>query len=322
MRRFAKLAGLVLAVSAGCSKNAATGSPGGDTPDLAAGVGGGGGEAGVPSDCSAKQAQPLDGTWMLDFGGVTRTFAVHVPASYDPHKPTPVVLDFHGLTSNGGQEIFLTGMNTKSDAEGFIAVHAEGTGNSWNAGACCDPAAKDMVDDVGFVSAMIDKLEADLCVDEKRVFSTGMSNGAFLTNRLGCELAPRIAAIAPVAGVVVVATCNPSRPVPVLAFHGTADMLVDYDGKGKYGFIGAQADIDAWAMRDGCTDAATQTFQKDDTTCMTRKVCKEGAEVTLCTVDGGGHAWPGGFPIPGEKTTMAIKATDALWDFFVKHPMP
>ena len=333
MRRFESLAVLVVVVlSAGCSKSNATnpnGTPGGgDAPDLSAGPiggggtdGGGGGTGPTNGLCDGKQPQMLDQSWMIDFGGATRTFEVHVPASYDPNKATPMVLNFHGLTSNGMQEIFLTGMNLKSDAQGFIAVHPEGTGNSWNAGGCCDPAAKDMVDDIGFVTAMLDKLESDLCVDPKRVFVTGMSNGAFLSDRIGCELAARVAAIAPVAGVLVSPTCNPARPMPVLAFHGTADMLVDYYGKGQYGFIGAQADIDAWATRDGCTDTAVQTFQKDDTTCMTRSACKEGAEVTLCTVDGGGHTWPGGYAIPGGKTTMAISATDAMWDFFVKHPM-
>lgn len=145
--------------------------------------------------------------------GVERTFRVHVPPSYDATAATPVVLMFHGGFGSGRQLETSSGMSTIADREGFIAVYPDGTGGvrTWNGGACCNPAARDGVDDVGFVDALLDHLESELCVDPARVFSSGMSNGAILSHRLACELSERIAAIAPVAGTIGV-ECAPTRP--------------------------------------------------------------------------------------------------------------
>jgi len=275
--------------------------------------------------CTGKNAQPLDKTYTLHTGGLDRTFDVHVPASYDATRPTPIVLDFHGYTSNAQQEALLSGMNTKADAAGFIAVHAQGTGASpsWNAGACCGEAASNKVDDIGFVNAILDDLESELCVDEHRIYATGMSNGGFLSHRIGCEMSDRVAAIAPVAGVLGVPTCAPARPMPVMHFHGTADTLVPYDGNASMGFPAVLDTFHGWATRDGCTGEPSVTFQKGDSTCQTYATCAGGAEVTLCTVTDGGHTWPGGFAIPGlGKTTTDLSATDAMWSFFEKHPLP
>ena len=146
-----------------------------------------------------------DATWTLTSGGLTRTLTVHVPASYDPAQTTPLVLDFHGEFSDGAQQDELSGMSAKADAEGFIAMFPEGIGGSWNAGGdCCGTALQENVDDVGFVSDILETAAVRLCVDPRRVFVTGMSNGAYLAQRLGCALADRIAAIAPVAGVLSV----------------------------------------------------------------------------------------------------------------------
>jgi polyhydroxybutyrate depolymerase len=269
--------------------------------------------------------QPVDATWTISFGGADRTLDVHVPMQYDPSKPTPVVLNFHGYTSNGMQQNVFSGMDAKSDAEGFIAVHPNGTGSSlsWNAGACCGDAATNMVDDVGFVGAIIDKLETDLCVDAARVYATGMSNGGFLSHRLACELSNRIAAVAPVAGVVGIPSCTPARPISVMHFHGTADMLVPYNGDPQNGFPSVPDTFKGWAMRDGCTDEPFVSFQKSDSSCQTYKQCGGGAEVILCTVQNGGHTWPGGLAVPSlGYTTTNLSATDAMWDFFQRHPLP
>lgn len=277
-----------------------------------------------PASCTGLAAQPKDATWKIAVSGVDRELDVHVPASYDPTKPTPIVLDFHGFTSDKGQQKILSRMIAKSDDAGFIAIHPLGTGvsRSWNAGACCGTAASEGTNDVAFVSAILDEAARRLCVDPKRVFATGMSNGGFMSHRLGCELSDRIAAIAPVAGVLGIKECAPKRPVPVMHFHGTADTLVPYEGNGAMGFPPVVATAEAWAKRNGCSGSPSTTFEKGDTVCRTWSVCKDGASVTLCTVDGGGHTWPGGFPVPGAKTTNAISATDAMWTFFEGHPMP
>ncbi len=301
--------------------------PGSDTPDGAATTEDGGPAPiapGVP--CTGKAALTGDLDWKLPFGGVDRIAHVHVPKGYDPTKQTPVVLNFHGLGSNATEEILLSGMNGKGDAVGFIAVHAEGTGGltqSWNAGACCGTAASGAVDDVGFVGTIIDELESKLCVDAHRVFATGMSNGAFLSHRLACEMSTRIAAIAPVAGVLGVPTCNPTRPMSVFQFHGTLDPLVPYDGSPGLGFPSVLQTLSGWAGRSGCTVTPRETSKKGEVTCVTYDGCKSGAEINLCTVTGGGHTWPGGVPVPTlGHTTSDIVATDAMWDFFVKHPLP
>ncbi|MBX3260639.1 MAG: hypothetical protein KF782_13180 [Labilithrix sp.] len=280
----------------------------------------------APATPSCQGKEKLTGD--LDWTIAQRTVHVHVPASYDPSKGTAIVLDFHGYTSNGDQQATYAGMNTKSDTAGFVAVHPEGTGfaQSWNGGVCCGTASSTGVDDVAFVSAILDELATKLCVDPKRVFATGLSNGGFLSHRLACELSGRVAAIAPVAGVIGVSTCAPARPVPVMQFHGTSDTLVPYNGNPLSGYPSVPSTIAKWAERNGCTGAATESFKSGDVQCMTHAQCAAGAEVTLCTVTGGGHTWPGSstsLPIPGlGKTTQAINATDAMWAFFQKHPLP
>ena len=279
--------------------------------------------AGAP--CVGKKALKGDLDWTLKSGGVDRIAHVHVPKAYDPTKAAPVVLDFHGYTSNGAEQNLLTHMNDKADSATFIAVHPEGTGSSpsWNAGACCGDAAANAVDDVGFVGKLIDELESKLCVDAHRVFATGMSNGGFLSHRLACEMSTRIAAVAPVAGLLAIPTCNPTRPMSVFQFHGTLDPLVPYDGNPSMGFPSVLQTMSGWATRSGCSATPRETSTKGDVTCTTYDGCTGGAEVNLCTVTGGGHTWPGGLPVPSlGYTTTNISATDAMWDFFTKHPLP
>lgn len=279
-------------------------------------------------DCSGRAPQPLDAIWSVTVDGATREFRVHVPASYDPRRATPLVLNFHALGFSAAHQEELSLMTAKADAAGFVVVYPEGTGlpRSWNAGACCAPARVVGVDDVAVVRAVLDDVEAKLCIDARRVYATGMSNGAFLTQRLGCELAERIAAIAPVAGVMGMPVCTPARPVPVMHFHGTADLFVPYDGGGLEGFTPVAESIAGWRERNGCGgggDAPVVTFAADDVTCETWGECAADAEVTLCTVVDGGHTWPGGTPlVAGGHMTETISATDAMWEFFVRHPRP
>lgn len=275
--------------------------------------------------CTGKEKLAGDLEWTLKPTDMDRKVKVHVPTSYDPSKGTSVVLNFHGLSGSANQQATYAGMIAKSDSAGFVAVHAEGIGfvQSWNAGTCCGTAAQQGTKDVEFVAAILDELDKKVCVDKKRIFSTGLSNGGFLSHRLACELSDRIAAIAPVAGVVGVPTCNPKRAIPVMQFHGTQDTLVPFNGNPTYPAV--PETMAKWAERNKCTDQPRETFKKDDVTCTTQSACEAGAEVTLCKVEGGGHTWPGATDAAGGflgKTTKAIVATDAMWDFFQKHPMP
>jgi polyhydroxybutyrate depolymerase len=309
---------LVLAVAAcGGGSNTAADAPGPDAPPGTA-------DAALVT-CEGKTALPLDDVWTVPWNNVDRSVHVHVPASYDPAQPTPVVLGFHGYTLSADIQASQSKMIEKSDAEAFIAVHADGTGalKGWNAGDCCGTAAASGVDDVGLVGAILDELETRACVDADRIYATGFSNGGFLSHRLGCELSDRIAAIAPVSGVMGIDDCNPGRPVPVFEVHGDIDGVVPYNGGGIGGFRSVADTIAGWVERDGCPPGApAETYQNGDATCLTNAGCTAGAEVTLCTIAGGGHQWPGGTDLPGGgHTSTDLDATAAIWDFFVAHPM-
>jgi polyhydroxybutyrate depolymerase len=270
--------------------------------------------------CSGLADQPRDATWTV--GG--RSVKVHVPASYDPTQRTPVVINLHGYASDGGDQARVSKMIALSDAKGFIAVHAEGhhSPRGWNAGVCCGSAASSGTNDTMWISAVIDELEATVCVDGDRVFATGLSNGAFMAYRLACELSDRIAAVAPVAGVVGITTCNPTRPVAVFHVHGTSDNVIPYTGGGFNGNEPVATTINRWTTANGCSGAPATTFDHGDATCVTRSGCTGGADVTLCTIDGGGHQWPGGESIGlfNGKKSDDLDSSAAMWTFFVGHP--
>lgn len=342
--RFVLLTGLLAAaVAAGC------GSSSSDTADT--GTGGAGGAAGAGGDdsgaaggggadgatdaggeaaaCPSGLVAAGDQTIQLDFGGTTRNYILHVPPSYDGSAPVPLVVNFHGYTSNAAQQELFSAMNPKADSAGFLVAYPNGTGSGtdtgWNAGACCASAAANGVDDVGFTRALVADVEARACVDPKRVYATGMSNGGFMSHRLGCEAADLFAAVAPVAGVLGIpeASCTPSRPMPVIHFHGTADTLVPYDGNASLGFPSVPDTFAGWAKRDGCTDAQPkQTFQNGAATCTTYEQCSGGVKVTLCTLTGEGHCWPGQTLCPFGASTTDLSADDAMWDFFTAYALP
>ncbi|MCK6574605.1 prolyl oligopeptidase family serine peptidase [Myxococcota bacterium] len=271
-----------------------------------------------PRSGCGRPAGPNDRVFTLEHQGRTRSFHVHTPVGYDPERPTPVVVNFHGRATTAQQQMLITGLLPIADASGFIAVHPEGIGQTWNAGLCCGEAQTQGVDDVGFTRALLDRLADELCVDPGRVYAMGLSNGGFMAHRVACELADRFAAIGSVAGPSATFTCEPVRPVAVQHFHGTADMIVPYDGFA--GQVSAPATIDGWVTRNGCAPGATTYFTAGVVRCDEFTGCREDATVRLCTIDGGGHQWPGGLTIPllGENTND-ISASHALWAFFSEH---
>jgi polyhydroxybutyrate depolymerase len=263
----------------------------------------------------------------LEFGGRTRTYLIHPPRGYDSKTPVPLVLVLHGAVQGAANAESMSGMSAKADKENFLVAYPNGTSRSglaptWNAGACCGYAMTNKVDDVGFLRALIDGLEHDYTVDPKRIFVTGISNGGMMSYRLACELADRIAAIAPVEGAQDV-ECRPSGPVSVLIFHGTADLLVPYKG-GKTPFqIGPKrtdtsvsSTVAFWVKQDGCS-----TTPKHQETSQLRidtySGCKDGTGVALYTIPGGHHMWPG-----TRLSHNDVAATDIMWSFFAAHPKP
>ncbi len=274
---------------------------------------------GAPVECPDGGLGPGDHELELMFDGATRSFLLHVPPSYTGDASTPLIVNFHGLTSNAGQQVLFSQMNGTSDAEGFIVAYPQGIQSSWNAGECCGGAQTMGLDDVGFARAVVEDIEAVLCIDPARIYATGMSNGGFMTNRLACEANDLFAAFAPVSAVNVTLECEPARPVAVMMFNGTTDILVPYDG-GLY--TSAPETFDDWALRNGCVGDPALTFMMGDASCLSYQECDDGVEVTLCTIDPMGHCWPGNAFCPFPPANTDISANDEMWAFFQQHTLP
>jgi polyhydroxybutyrate depolymerase len=273
-------------------------------------------------------------------GDLKRSYLVHIPPKYDSKKPTPVVLAFHGGGGNAESMVVFSGLNKKADDAGFIVVYPNGTGRlenrllSFNGGNCCSYAMTNKIDDVEFTRKLLDDLAKSANIDPKRVFATGMSNGGIMSYLLGSELSDRIAAIAPVGGPMGTETCKPKRPVSVIHFHGTDDEHAPFKGgkgKGVSGteFYSVEHSIQAWVKANGCDKEPVVTKLPDkakDGTTITRKTYgggKDGSEVVLVVIEGGGHTWPGQEPRLKAlgKSTKNISANDLMWEFFEKHTL-
>lgn len=290
-------------------------------------------------DVKPDPLKPGDHTRTVEVGKQRRSYLVHVPPGYNGTKAVPVILAFHGGGSNPQQMVKFCGLNDKADKEGFVVVYPNGSGRlasvrTWNAGNCCGYAQEQKVDDVAFVRTLLDDLAKVVKVDAKRVFATGISNGGMIAYRLASELSDRIAAIAPVGGPMGTEKCEPKRPVPVIHFHGTDDEFAPFKGgKGKgisgTDFYSVEHSIQAWIKANGCKEEPTTEELADkakDGTKVTKKTYgggKDGAEVVLVVIEGGGHTWPGREPTLRflGKSTKNVSANDAMWDFFKQHSM-
>lgn len=266
--------------------------------------------------CEGNQLDPSVVHIDIGFDGEDRSYELHVPSSYDGRTPVPLVLNFHGLTQTGELQREQSKMDPKSDEEGFIVAYPNGVGNAWNSGGRIADS-----DDVGFTRAVIEDIGARGCIDVKRVYATGMSNGGAMSHRLACEASDLIAAVAPHSGGLGLdpSDCLPSRPVPILHFHGENDTIASFEG--------IPADIAAWAKLNECTDAGEVTFQEGDVTCTTQSECRDGVTVTLCAASNAGHCWFGyKCPVIGTVDlggdTMSINANDAMWGFFENAKLP
>lgn len=282
---------------------------------------------------------PGDFNRSVKIGEVDRSYLVHVPPKFDSKKPAPIVLCFHGAWANAAVQVRFTGLNDKADQAGFVAVYPNGMGKNgmqfWNAGMVRLGTEGKQADDVGFVVKLLDDLGTVVHIDPKRVYATGMSNGGMMCYRLASELSDRIAAIAAVSGTMAIEKASPTRPVPVMHFHGTADTVVPYKGRNGelpklFNFKSVEDTVSAWIAIDGCPQeprVVKVTDTAHDGTNVIKKIYgpgKQGTEVILVTIEGGGHTWPGHDPLVKflGKTTRQISANDMIWDFFLKHPMP
>jgi polyhydroxybutyrate depolymerase len=256
--------------------------------------------------------------------GLQRSFILYVPGSLSPGTAVPLVINFHGYTSNAFEQMHYGDFRDIADLNGFLLVHPMGTldgsGNTyWNSNWGGE------VDDIGFTEALIDSLAADFEVDTERVYSTGMSNGGFMSYTLACELSHRIAAIASVTGTMnagQVSSCNPSHPMPVMEIHGTADFVVPYNGNIFMESIPNV--IDYWVNFNDCNSlpVVNQIPDIDPGDGCTAEHYRyvdglHGVEVEHYKVINGGHTWPGtSFPSGGGNTNQDFSASEKIWAFF------
>jgi polyhydroxybutyrate depolymerase len=267
-------------------------------------------------------------TEKITSGSIERTYTLILPKSYDGKTALPVVFSLHGFASNPGQQFLFAGFEKIGEREGFITIYPAATGSParWYAGTTSF-TGPERVDDVQFFADLLDDLNKRLCIDNARIFVTGLSNGGGMSHRLACDLSARIAAIGTVAGAYpsIQTQCNAARPVPVIAFHGTEDRIVDYKGSAMGRLPDIQAWAAEWAQRNGCQKGPTSFFSKDDVTAAQWTECSLNADVQLYTIEGGGHSWPGGgldLPMIIGKTTKTISASEVMWEFFKAHPFP
>jgi polyhydroxybutyrate depolymerase len=259
--------------------------------------------------------------------GEKRTYLLYVPPGYDPAKPVPLVVNIHGFAQWPRNQMQVSGWNEVADQFNFIVVYPKGRGfplrwtNNGQAGTD---------EDIRFFSDLFDKLSAEYNINPQRIYVSGLSNGGGMSFALACRLSDRIAAFGSVAGAYALpwSDCNPSRLVPAIIFHGTADPIVPFTGGAESHAGLILPDITQWvsrlAQKNGCNPAPTELPAQGEVREVKYTVCAQGADVDFYIIDGGGHSWPGGGYLPAwivGHTTQDINATRVMWDFFQQHPL-
>lgn len=255
--------------------------------------------------------------------GGTREYIIHIPGSYDGSSDVPLLFCFHGYTSSANTIMSYSKFNTISNNNGFIVVYPQGTlldGNThWNVGGW---TLNSTTDDVGFTDALLDTLINDYSIDIKKVYSTGMSNGGYMSFLLACQLSDRFAAIASVTGSMTIQTynaCSPTHPMPVMQIHGTADGTVPYNGSSSW-TKSISSVLTYWTTNNNCNTSPTNTLIENTNTSDGSTVehivysnCTNCARVEHYKVIGGDHDWPGVWG------NMDINASNLVWEFLSKY---
>lgn len=299
---------------------------------------------------SNSNSRGTNSTGSIIVGGLKRTYLIHIPLTYNITKSIPLLIALHGGGGTGQNMVKLTmgGFDEISDKSDFVVVYPDGTEKHWNDGRNSETTRyhvnKKNIDDVGFIAALIDHLIKEMNIDPKRVYVTGMSNGAIMCYRLACELSEKIAAIAPVAGNIpqnLLLACSPSRPISVLVINNVNDPLVPFEGgdvTGPFGLkklgkvLSASESIKFWVNHNKCSTAPVIIYEphKDpqDETRIRKETYGNGdnnSEVVFYIVECGGHTWPGGYQYLNEriigKTNRDINAAEVIWNFFEKHSL-
>lgn len=259
--------------------------------------------------------------------GQEREYLLYVPASYDPATPAPLVISLHGAALWPAAQMEISRWNRIANEQGVIVVYPSGTGfpNVWRV----SPGAR-LAADVRFISDLVDALEASYNIDPARIYANGFSNGGGMTFALSCSLAHRLAAVGTVAAAQSLPWnwCADPEPMPMIAFHGTADPMVPYEG-GASGDPASPRDFPSvtswtanWAQRNRCAPDPVETVVATDVIRLQYLDCANDAAVALYTIRGGGHSWPGGEPLPEwlvGSTRADLDTTGLMWEFFRRH---
>ena len=266
----------------------------------------------------------VSGSFM--YQSILRTYRIYIPAIYNSTVAVPLVLNLHGYSSNNTQQEAYGEFRPIADTANFIIVHPNGTLDPsnqrfWNAFDVMSP-----IDDVGFLSALIDTVSANYTIDPNRIYSTGMSNGGFMSYELACQLNNRIAAVASVTGGMVsshMSTCSPIHPTPIMQIHGTADATVSYSGDAYIEPVDSL--VKFWVEFNNCNPNPVMTNVPNVNTsdgCTAEHYVYSGgnlgATVELFKVIGGGHSWPGAI-ININVTNMDFNASVEIWRFFSQY---
>lgn len=267
----------------------------------------------------------------IDIGGQDRLYYVHLPPQYTPRQRWPLVLMFHGFRETAEDARTITRFDALADAEGFIVVYPQGFLRQWH----YEPTQRSDVDDVAFIVVLLERLAEEVSYDPQRIYAAGFSQGGFFAQRLACDLSERVAALGVVGSTMSPgqqATCQPTRPLPVMFIHGDADPIIPYVSPNEAIVLGVADTVQHWLALNRCNATPTETGTLDPAPRDGTRVryeryasCAEGAEVVLYTVEGGGHTWPGG-PPPEEREMGAVSqdidASAVLWAFFARQAMP
>ena len=257
--------------------------------------------------------------------GERREYLLYVPKSYDATRPTPLVVSMHGGGGWPAMQRDISEWNRLAESHGFIVVYPSGLERIWRV----VHRGPGLTKDVRFISDLIDNLEQAYNIDPTRIYANGLSNGGGMAFVLSCTLSDRIAAVGMVAAAQMLpwSWCTDDRPVPMIAFHGTADPVVPYEGGTSWVWDGSFPDVSewaaSWARRNRCVPDTVESAVAADVTRRDYTGCAEDAAVVLFTIHGGGHTWPGGEPLPEwfvGPTSRSVDATGQMWEFFQEHP--
>lgn len=277
-------------------------------------------------------AAALTLTLHLSSSGLDRTYRLYRPSSIAQDARAPLVVVLHGGYGSGAQAERAYGWDQQGERGQFLVAYPDGYRRSWNAGMCCGAAKSRNVDDVGFITAMVRKIERTQHADPNRVYVTGMSNGAMMAYRLACEAPFPIAGIGSVAGTLDMDSCANPHHTKILEIHGLTDAHVPFNGgmginhPQPQAFPSVENTLAVWRGRNGCDSRASTSAYGVVTT--KRWNCSTDS-LELITIANAGHEWPGSkkgprgallAPLlhiaPADPVSDAINATQTLWKFF------